>query len=142
MRHGRSAGSGAQARWSGRLTGRLGRAHGRLTDEQTEPGFAVLTGGPIPADFLLDRPANARPAPARPTPGPDPAEPGAAPEHRPQAQRRAELGRADKRERAQLRREGRDARRATRKAERDARALEQDARQKERAARAASRRSD
>jgi hypothetical protein len=102
---------------------------GRLTDEQAEPGFAVLTGGPILADFLLDRPAKARPAPARPTPGPDAAEPSAAPE----------VGWADKRERAKVRRqavqEAPDARQAARKAERDARALEQDARQKERAAR-------
>lgn len=113
---------------------------GRLTDEQAEPGFAVLTGGPIPADFLLDRPAKARPAPARPIPGPDAAEPSAAPEHRPQAKPRTELSRADKRERAKVRRqavqEARDARQAARKAERDARALEQDGRQKERAARA------
>jgi hypothetical protein len=112
---------------------------GRLTDEQAEPGFAVLTGGPILADFLLDRPAKARPAPARPTPGPDAAEPSAAPEHRPQAKPRTEVGWADKRERAKVRRqavqEAPDARQAARKAERDARALEQDARQKERAAR-------
>jgi hypothetical protein len=115
-------------------------AVGRLTDEHAEPGFAVLTGGPIPADFLLDRPAKARPAPARPTPGQDAAEPSAAPEHRPRAKPRAELGRADKRERAKVRRqalqEARDARQAARKAERDARALERDARQKERAAQA------
>jgi hypothetical protein len=112
-------------------------AAGRLTDEHAEPGFAVLTAGPIPADFL-DRPAKARAAPARPTPVQDAEEPRAAPEHRPQAKPRAELGRADKRERAKARRqalqEARDARQAGRKAERDARALERDARRKERAA--------
>lgn len=111
-------------------------AAGRLTDEHAEPGFAVLTAGPIPADFL--GPAKARPAPARPTPGRDAEEPQAAPEHRPQAKPRAELGRADKRERAKARRqasqEAHDARQAGRKAERDARALERDARRKERAA--------
>jgi hypothetical protein len=113
---------------------------GRLIDEHTEPGFAVLTGGPIPADFLLDRPAKAGPAPARPAPGQDAAAPSAAPEHGPLAKPRAELRRADKRERSKVRRqalrEARDARQAARKAERDARALERDARQKERAARA------
>jgi hypothetical protein len=112
---------------------------GRLIDEHTEPGFAVLTGGPIPADFLLDRPAKARPAPARPAPGQDAAAPSA-PEHGPRAKPRAELRRADKRERAKVRRqalkEARDARQAAREAERDARALERDARQKERAAQA------
>jgi len=112
---------------------------GRLTDEHAEPGFSVLTGGPIPADFLLDGPAKARPAPARPTPGQDTAEPSTAPEHRPRAKPRAELGRADKRERAKVRRqavkEARDARQAARRAEHDARALERAARQKERAAR-------
>jgi hypothetical protein len=111
-------------------------AAGRLTDEHAEPGFAVLTAGPIPADFL-DRPAKARPAPARPTLA---EELRAAPEHGPQAKPRAELGRADKRERAKARRqalqEARDARQAARKAERDARALEREARRKERAAQA------
>jgi len=114
-------------------------AAGRLTDEHAEPGFAVLTAGPIPADFL-DRPAKARPAPDRPTPGQDAAEPSAAPEHRPRAKPRAELGRADKREREKVRRqalqEARDAHQTARKAERVARALERDARQKERAAQA------
>lgn len=112
---------------------------GRLIDEHAEPGFAVITGGPIPADFLLDGPAKARPAP-RPSPRQDTAEPSTAPEHRPRAKPRAELGRADRRERAKVRRqalkEARDARQAARRAERDARALERDARQKERAARA------
>jgi len=105
---------------------------GRLIDEHAEPGFAVITGGPIPADFLLDGPAKTRPA--RPTPGQDSAELSTAPEHRP----RAELGRADKRERAKARRQAlkdaRDARQAARRAEHDARALERDARKKERAA--------
>jgi hypothetical protein len=48
------------------VTGRKLRAElaaGRLTDEQTDPGFAVLSQGPIPAEFLRDQPAKAKPAP-------------------------------------------------------------------------------
>ena len=54
----------------------------RLADEHAEPGFAVLSGGPVPAGFLLDRPrkkhsagpakpAPAKLAPARPAPAGD-----------------------------------------------------------------------
>ena len=80
---------------------------GRLTDEQTDPGFAVLSQGVIPAELLRDRPAKLRPAPAAP--------PG---------------GRL-------TRQASRDARQAARKAKREARTLEQEARRKERAAQVA-----
>ncbi len=39
----------------------------RLADEHAEPGFAVLSGGPVPAGFLLDRPRKKHSAgPAKP----------------------------------------------------------------------------
>lgn len=41
----------------------------RLADEHADPGFAVLSGGPVPAGFLLDRPRKKRSAdPAKPAP--------------------------------------------------------------------------
>jgi hypothetical protein len=49
----------------------------RLADEHADPGFAVLTGGPVPAGFLLDRPRKkhsagpAKTSPARPAPAGD-----------------------------------------------------------------------
>jgi hypothetical protein len=38
---------------------------GRLSDELTDPGFAVLTGAPVPAEFLRARPARPRSDSAR-----------------------------------------------------------------------------
>ena len=42
---------------------------GRLAGEHADPGFAVLSRGPVPAEFLRDRPRS-RPASAGPTPAP------------------------------------------------------------------------
>jgi hypothetical protein len=50
---------------------------GRLADEHADPGFAVLSRGPIPTGFLLERPRkkqSAAPAEPAPTPVPDAAE--------------------------------------------------------------------
>lgn len=43
---------------------------GRLAEEHADPGFAVLSGGPLPAEFLRDRPRSRAAAPARPTSAP------------------------------------------------------------------------
>ncbi len=101
---------------------------GRLTGEQTEPGFAVLSQGPIPAEFLRDRPAPPRSAPVR-----EAKVVRAAPAQtdRAGASRPARPGEADARRRAQ------QAGRAARQAQQAARALGRDAHQKERAAQAA-----
>jgi hypothetical protein len=95
---------------------------GRLGEELTDPGFAVLTGAPVPADFLRARPARKPPAPARssargarPPAGPKPAE---------------------------TRRSAREHARATREAARRAKTLERRARQAERAATRAEQRVD
>lgn len=96
---------------------------GRLSEELTDPGFAVLTGAPVPADFLRARPARKPPAPARsssrgerrPPAGPKPAE---------------------------TRRSAREHARATREAARRAKTLERRARQAERAATRAEQRVD
>ena len=105
---------------------------GRLTGEQTEPGFAVLSQGPIPAEFLRDRPTPPRSAPVR-----EAKVVRAAPAQtdRAGASRPARPGEADARRRAQQ--AGRAARRAARQAQQAARALGRDAHQKERAAQAA-----
>ena len=42
-------------------------ADGRLEGEHADPGFAVLSGGPIPAGFLRERPPSARTAPSTAT---------------------------------------------------------------------------
>lgn len=91
-------------------------AAGRLAAEHADPGFAVLSRGPIPAEFLRDRPGKG----GRPNapPGPDERREAAA------AARRA-------------RHAGREARNAARQARGAARALDLDARRKERAAQAA-----
>src|SRR5258705_400428 len=101
---------------------------GGLTGEQRGPGFAVLSQGPIPAEFLRDRPAPPRSAPVR-----EAKVVRAAPAQtdRAGASRPARPGEADARRRAQ------QAGRAARQAQQAARALGRDAHQKERAAQAA-----
>jgi hypothetical protein len=108
----------------------------RLADEHAEPGFAVLSGGPVPAGFLLDRPRKkhsagpAKPTPAKPAPAkPAPARP--APASDPGETRR--LAREQARA-AQL------AAREEQRATRAARSLAQQADRAERAAQAAERR--
>jgi hypothetical protein len=91
---------------------------GRLAGEHAAPGFAVLSRGPVPAEFLRDRPRS-RPAPTRPTP---------APVTRPSPT--ADESRKVRRERA----------RAAREAARETRSLETRARRAERAAQAAEKR--
>jgi hypothetical protein len=91
-------------------------AAGRLVDEHAEPGFEILSRGPVPAEFLRARPEPAKsPGPAR-----EPKTPKAAP------QPRGRTGIAEA-----------EARRAAQQAQRELRALERLARGKERMALAA-----
>ena len=93
----------------------------RLADEHADPGFAVLSGGPVPAGFLLDRPRKKHSAdPAKPAPA------GEAGETRCLAREQARA--------AQL------AARAEQRATRVARSLARQADRAERAAQAAERR--
>lgn len=91
---------------------------GRLAEEHADPGFAVISRGPVPAQFLRDRPRN-RPAPVRPTP---------APVTRPSPT--ADESRKVRRQRA----------RAAREAARETQALQTRARRAERVAQAAAKR--
>jgi hypothetical protein len=88
---------------------------GRLSDELTDPGFAVLTGAPVPAEFLRARPARPRSASARSE--------ARGEGHSPAAPRPADT-----------RRLARQHARAARSAARQARALERKAQQAARAA--------
>jgi hypothetical protein len=102
----------------------------RLTDEHADPGFAVLSRGPLPAEFLRDRPTSDASAPAGPAPAPSPRSVPTRPAPKaPDAERAPDAGRLA-RERA----------RAARRAAREARAFEMKARRAERAAQAAARR--
>jgi hypothetical protein len=87
---------------------------GRLSEELTDPGFAVLTGAPVPAEFLDARPARPRSASARSKARGEGHSPAAAP--------------------ADARRLARQHARAARSAARQARALERKAQQAARAA--------
>lgn len=89
---------------------------GRLAEEHAEPGFAVLSRGPVPAEFLRDRPKRRARTPARSAPA--------------TATRSAAESRKLAPERA----------RAARDAARGARGLETRARRAERAAQAADQR--
>jgi hypothetical protein len=101
----------------------------RLADEHAEPGFAVLSGGPVPAGFLLDRPrkkhsagpakpAPAKPAPARPAPASDPGE------TRRLAREQARAARLAAREEQRATREARSLAQKADRAERAAQAAE------------------
>lgn len=91
-------------------------AAGRLVDEHAEPGFEILSRGPVPAEFLRARPESAKsPGPAR-----EPKTPKAAPPLR------RRTGSAEV-----------EARRAAQQAQRERRALERLARERERMALAA-----
>jgi hypothetical protein len=108
-------------------------AAGRLAEEHPDPGFAVLSQGPIPADFLRDHPAK--------KPG-STATPDAAPARVASARKgRGASSRAEGLQEREARRTGRqairDARRIARRAEREVKALSRIARQKERMAQAA-----
>jgi hypothetical protein len=93
---------------------------GRLAAEHADPGFAVLSRGLVPAEFLRDRPkSRTAPAPAHSAP---------APVTRPSP--------TD----AESRRLGRERARAVREAARETRALETQARRAERAEQAAEKR--
>ena len=91
-------------------------AAGRLTAEHDEPGFSVLSQGPIPAEMVRDRPVKRS--------GPSPA-----------AERRAR-----QQAEAAARRAAKVDAQAAQRAARAATALDRTARQKERAAKAAERR--
>ena len=92
---------------------------GRLANEHADPGFAVLTGGPVPAGFLLERPRK------KPSPGPDkPAPVGDAGQTRRVAREQARAAQLAAREEQRATREaGSHARKADR-AERAAQAAE------------------
>ena len=92
---------------------------GRLAGEHTDPGFAVLSRGPVPAEFVRDRPKSQGATQARATPDPVPRSSPAADESRKLRRKRA---------------------RAVREAARETRSLETRARRAERAARAAEKR--
>jgi len=108
---------------------------GRLSGEHAEPGFAVLSQTPIPAEFLRHQPAKARPARA---PIHDVTTKRAvhASELRPPVSR-SQRKLPDAEERRQAQQAARAARQVARQAKRGASALRRDARQKERAAQAA-----
>lgn len=89
---------------------------GRLAEEHADPGFAVLSRGPVPAEFLRDRPRSRAAAPARPTSAPA------------------------KSSAAESRKLAREQTRAAREAARETRGLETRARRADRAARAAEKR--
>jgi hypothetical protein len=95
-------------------------AAGRLTAEHAEPGFSVLSSGPIPAELVRERPAKRS--------SPKPAAEGRVRKQAEAAARRA--AQAD----------ARAAQRAAREAARAVAALDRAARRKERAAQAAERR--
>ncbi|HEU4440123.1 MAG TPA: hypothetical protein VFT36_12790 [Methylomirabilota bacterium] len=112
-----------------RLRGEL--AAGRLSGELADPGFAVLTGGPVPAEFLRARPAKGKAsACGRTSPRDGASHPSPL---------RGE-GRVTGGTRAEARRLARQQARATRDAARRARALERKARQAEQTAVRAERR--
>ena len=92
---------------------------GRLAEEHAEPGFAVLSRGPVPAEFLRDRPKRRARTPARSAPATATRSSSSAAESRKLAPERA---------------------RAARDAARGARGLETRARRAERAAQAADQR--
>jgi hypothetical protein len=99
---------------------------GRLEREHADPGFAVLSRGPVPAGFLAARPSGrsvkaARPAPAPPSTPPRSSESAAAAA-------------------AKTRREAREQARAARQTAREARSRALQAERAERAAQAAERR--
>jgi hypothetical protein len=101
----------------------------RLADEHAEPGFAVLSGGPVPAEFLLDRPRKkhspgpAKPAPAKPGPA-KPASAGDPGETRRLAREQARAARLAAREEQRATRVARSLARQADRAERAAQAAE------------------
>ncbi len=95
-------------------------AAGRLTAEHDEPGFSVVSQGPIPAEFVRDRPVKRAATP-------------------PAADRRARK-QAEAAARHAAKVDAQAAQRAAREAARAATALDRSARRKERAAQAAERR--
>jgi hypothetical protein len=99
---------------------------GRLDREHADPGFAVLSRGPVPAAFLTARPSGRSVKAARPAPAPPPTSP-------PSSETAAAAA-------AKMRREAREQARAARRAARDARSQALQVERAERAAQAAERR--
>jgi len=117
---------------------------GHLADEHTDPGFAVLTQGPIPAEFLRSPPkSQARPAEPRPRGRQDQASFAQAaiepvPDRRsPSPRQEQEAQKAAARRQAQR---AREAHETALRAARAARTLERDARRQAQLAAAAARR--
>jgi hypothetical protein len=112
---------------------------GRLAAEYAEPGFSVLSHGPIPAEFLRGRAARPSATPRRASrpapPDQDVAAPGRAP--RPPAADRLARKQAETAARRVARENARVAQRAAREAARALTSLDRAARRKERAAQAA-----
>lgn len=104
-------------------------ATGRLVGEHTEPGFAVLSQGPIPAGFLRERPEKAKPAPIHSIAV-------TRADHAAQLKVPSTRGQR-RREGVEERRRLQQAARAARQAQREVSALSRDARQKELAAQVA-----
>jgi hypothetical protein len=95
---------------------------GRLADEHADPGFAVLSRGPIPTGFLLERPRKKQPAaPAEPAPTPVPDAAEARRVAREQTRAADQAARADR----SLARRADRAERAARAAERRVAAMRQ-----------------
>jgi len=91
----------------------------RLADEHADPGFAVLSGGPVPAGFLLDRPRKKHSAdPAKPAPA------GEAGETRRLAREQARAAQLAAREEQRATRVARSLARQADRAERAAQAAE------------------
>ena len=119
-------------------------AAGRLAAEYAEPGFSVLSQGPIPAEFLRGRPARSPAGPERASrpapPGQDVAAPGRA--RRSSAAERRARKQAEAAARREAKVSARAAQRAAREATRAVTALARAARRKEAEARAAEARVD
>ena len=90
---------------------------GRLAEEHADPGFAVLSGGPVPAEFLRDRPRSRVATPARPASVPAARASSSAAASRKLARERARAARASARETRVLETQARRAERAAQVAE-------------------------
>lgn len=101
---------------------------GRLAGEHADPGFAVLSRGTVPAEFLRDRPKRRAAAQARATPGPVP-RPSPPIDESPKLRReRARAAREVARETRSLETRARRAERAAQAAEKRLEAMRRDVR--------------
>jgi hypothetical protein len=101
---------------------------GRLAGEHADPGFAVLSRGPVPAEFLRDRQKSRPPAQARTAPGPVPRSSPTTDESRKLRRERARAARDAARETRSLETRARRAERAAQAAEKRLEAMRRDLR--------------